>query len=274
MTVMASAASNRPAAKGSLAPSATRRATRVARAVSRQSARARSRRRRLASTPTTSPRRPTSAARSRTTTPVPQPTSSTRSRALTGTNLRKRRRSRAWVGVRPRASRLLAISSTLLWPSASRHGSGCRSGVRARRPATAVFGDSRRLTRSGSGAGVEPRALLAAEVADPARIRSPDSARFHDVGLAHRVLDELVGQRGARAWRGEPDSRHQWEQQHDGHDQEQKDRKEPHTTQRSGLIDTARRNSLSWVVSSDDTVTPFLLPAKKMPVSAPRRRIS
>ena len=37
-----------------------------------------------------------------------------------------------------------------------------------------------------------------------------------------------------------------------------------------GLIDTARRNSLSWVVSSDETATPFLLPAKKMPVSAPR----
>src|SRR5437867_5338835 len=44
--------------------------------------------------------------------------------------------------------------------------------------------------------------------------------------------------------------------------------------QRSGLMETARRNSLSWAVSSDETATPFLLPAKKMPVSAPRRRIS
>src|SRR5207247_3050569 len=66
----------------------------------------------------------------------------------------------------------------------------------------------------------------------------------------------------------------QREQQHDGYGHEQENRKEPHETQRSGLMDTARRNSLSWVVSSDETVTPFLLPAKKMPVSAPRRRIS
>src|SRR5215813_12156079 len=245
MTVMASEASKRPAAKGN-----------------------------LASTPTTSPRRPTSAARSRTTTPVPQPTSSTRSPGLTGTNFRKRRRRRAWAGVRPRASRLFAISSTLVWPSACRHGSGCGVATPARGLATAALLDSGRLTRGGSGAGVEPGALLAAEVADPTGRRPPDRARLDDVGLAHRILDELVGQGAPGADARQAVSGQQRKQQHDGHDEEQQDRKKPHTTQRSGLIDTARRNSLSWVVSSDETVTPFLLPAKKMPVSAPRRRIS
>jgi hypothetical protein len=59
---------------------------------------------RLLSTPVTRPRAPTSAATSRVTTPLPQPTSSTRHPRVIPQKRRKRRRKRAWVGVRPRDS--------------------------------------------------------------------------------------------------------------------------------------------------------------------------
>ena len=59
---------------------------------------------RLLSTPVTCPRGPTSAATSRATTPLPTPTSSTFHPAAMRQNRRKRRRTRAWVGVRPRDS--------------------------------------------------------------------------------------------------------------------------------------------------------------------------
>src|SRR4029453_7209823 len=236
MTVMASAVSKRFAAKGRLAPSATRSWMRARRAVSRHKARARARRRRLASTPTTSPRRPTSAARSRTTTPVPQPTSRTRSPTPTRTNLRKRRRSRACAGVWPRASRPLAISSTLIWASASRHGSGCARAERAGRTATAAGLEPRRLTRGPSAAGVAAGALLAAEVPYPAGVRAADGARLHDVSLADRILDELVGKRAARGGSRQLDPAQEREQQHGRDDQDQKNRKKPHATQRCGLI--------------------------------------
>src|SRR2546426_1149720 len=152
-----------------------------------------------------------------------------------------------------------------------------RIGVSVRHAGTAPAAaapERRSLTRSGSAAGVEAGALLAAEIPHLAGIRAADGTRLHDVGLAHRILDELVGKRTGRASRRQAHPAQQREQQHDGYGHEQENRKEPHETQRSGLMDTARRNSLSWVVSSDETVTPFLLPAKKMPVSAPRRRIS
>src|SRR2546428_10448239 len=152
-----------------------------------------------------------------------------------------------------------------------------RIGVSARHARTAPAAaapDRRSLTRSGLAAGVEAGAALPAAKPPLARIRAADGTRLHDVGLAYRILDELVGKRTGRASHPQAHPSQHREQQHDGYGYEQEDRKEPHETQRSGLMDTARRNSLSWVVSSDETVTPFLLPAKKMPVSAPRRRIS
>src|SRR5207249_9852535 len=117
----------------------------------------------------------------------PQRTPGPRSPAPTGTTFGRRRRGRAWAGVRPRASRLLAISSTLVWASASRHGSGCRREARARRAATAVRWELRGLTRGASAAGVEAGALLAAGVSNPTGIRAADRPRPHDVGLTNRV---------------------------------------------------------------------------------------
>src|SRR5262249_60185993 len=131
-----------------------------------------------------------------------------------------------------------------------------------------------RRARVGAAARVEPGALLAAEVAPAARIRAAYRARLHDVRLAHRILDELVADGGRHGPCGRTQPGQGREQEHDRDDGEDEERQQPHDAQRSGLIDTARRNSLSWVVSSDETGTPFLLPAKKMPVSAPRLRIS
>src|SRR5439155_217673 len=73
----------------------------------------------------------------------------------------------------------------------------------------------------------------------------PTRPPLHDVGLTNRVLDELVGEGAARRGSGQPDPAQERQQQRDGDDQEQENRKKPHATQRSGLIDTARRNSLS-----------------------------
>src|SRR5439155_647249 len=135
-------------------------------------------------------------------------------------------------------------------------------------PSTSRHGSGTTFTRVGSTTRVEASALFAAEVADLVGFPAADRPRLHDVGLAHRILDELVRKRAARSGRGRENTAQQREEQDDGHRHPEDDGQQPHGgIQRSGLMETARRNSLSWAVSSDETVTPFLLPAKKMPVS-------
>src|SRR5262249_32118451 len=158
-----------------------------------------------------------------------------------------------------------AISSTFSWRSASRHGSGGRRSVPAPLAGEAVS-ERRDLTREESAARVEPGALLAAEVAHAAGIPAAYRARLHDGRLAHRVFDELVADGGRQGPCGRTQLAQGRKEEHDRDNGEDEERQQPHDAQRSGLIDTARRNSLSWVVSSDETGTPFLLPAKKIPV--------
>src|SRR5262249_24651012 len=118
--------------------------------------------------------------------------------------------------------------------------------------------------------GVAAKTLGAAEVDRLAGAPPRERAGADDVRLAHRVLHELVRDRSTR-----PDSatqRRKEERDEDHHPEEE--RGEPHPVQRSGRMDTARRNSLSCVVSSNDGWPRPLAPLKKMPVSAPCRRIS
>src|SRR2546426_379709 len=87
--------------------------------------------------------------------------------------------------------------------------------------------------------------------------RTPGARRrLHDVRLAHGVLDELVTDGGRQGPRGQAKPAQDGEQDHARDDREDEKRQQPHETQRSGLIDPARRNSLSWLVSTAETVTP------------------
>src|SRR5712692_11279639 len=179
----------------------------------RESLRASPRITRLGSTPTTLPRRPTSAARSRVTAPVPQPTSRTTSPGRMGTKRRNRRRRRAWLAVRARSSSDVASWTGSGCASTSRQGSGWSEGA-----------VKRRRSAAGGAAG----ALGAAEVADLAAVHPAERARFHDVGVADRVLHELVGERGARAERPLREPAEHRGQEREGRRQPEENQHDPH----------------------------------------------